>query len=204
VKTATVICEQCGKHVERPQKEVTRSLKLGRRIFCSNSCGAKYNNECIPRVRKQCQICGDYFETKEYGKGANTFCSRVCANQKARTLSPEGLEKLRQTDFEHEGNLNIASAMKSREAWKYVELEERLQSYPHEFECKIGDYIFDLVLPCFMVAVEFDGPDHRREKQRLSDAKKTQTAEDLGYIVLRREVKRATVIPNAVLDGVVP
>ena len=55
-----------------------------------------------------------------------------------------------------------------------------------------------------MIAVEFDGPDHRREKQRLSDAKKTQTAEDLGYIVLRREVKRATVIPNAVLDGVVP
>jgi very-short-patch-repair endonuclease len=92
--------------------------------------------------------------------------------------------------------------MKSREAWKYVELEKRLQ-VPHEFECEIGDYIFDLVLPCTMVAIEFDGPDHRIAKQRLEDAEKTHAAEALGYTVIRRAVKRATVIPRAVLDGIV-
>jgi very-short-patch-repair endonuclease len=94
--------------------------------------------------------------------------------------------------------------MKLREAWKYVELEKRLLNYPHEFECKIGNYIFDLVLPCSMIAIEFDGPDHKVEKQRTADTKKSQTAEDLGYTVLRREVKRATVIPSATLDGIVP
>ena len=94
--------------------------------------------------------------------------------------------------------------MKNREAWKYIELKKRLLSYPHEFECKIGNFIFDLVLPCSMIAVEFDGPDHRVEKQKSADAKKDQAAEALGYRVVRKEVKRATVIPSCVLDGVIP
>ncbi len=101
-------------------------------------------------------------------------------------------------------NLDISKAMKRREAWKYTELEERLQGYPHEFECKIGNYIFDLVLSCSMVAVEFDGPDHRNEKQRISDTKKDQAAKALGYTVVRKEVKRAAVIPSCVLDMIVP
>ena len=100
--------------------------------------------------------------------------------------------------------LPLHEIMKRREAWKYVELKERLRGYPHEFECKIGNYIFDLVLPASMVAIAFDGPDHRVEKQKATDTRKDKEAESLGYSVLRREVKRAAVIPSSVLDGVVP
>ena len=55
-----------------------------------------------------------------------------------------------------------------------------------------------------MVAVEFDGPDHRVKKKKIADTKKDQAAESLGYRVVRKEVKRATVIPSCVLDGVIP
>jgi len=55
-----------------------------------------------------------------------------------------------------------------------------------------------------MVVVEFDGPDHRIEKQRTADARKDEEAKNLGYVVVRREVKRAAVIPSAVLNGIVP
>ena len=205
MKIATVVCEFCRRSIERPQKEVTRSLKLGRRSFCSESCGAKYNNICIPRVLKHCSICGKRFETKQYGKGANTFCSRACANQLPRrrdTLAVK--EGQRRAGLKSKNLLPLHEIMKRREAWKYVELEKRLLGYPHEFECKIGNYIFDLILPLTMVAVEFDGPEHRGEKQKLTDAKKDQIAETLGYTVVRRDVQRATVIPSAALNGIVP
>ena len=55
-----------------------------------------------------------------------------------------------------------------------------------------------------MVAIEFDGPDHKIEKQRQADEKKAQIAESLGYTVLHRQVKRASVIPANALDGIVP
>ena len=205
MKIAAVTCEQCGSSVERPQKEVTRSLKLGRRFFCNNSCGAIFSN--APRkakeVLKVCLDCGKQFTCFDIAKAAS-FCSRSCASRNSQSLTPKRLKAARQSGASHKDNLDIAKAMKRREAWKYVELEERLQGYTHEFECKIGNYIFDLVLPCSMVAVEFDGPDHRIAKQRAADAKKDTEAENIGYTVVRIEVKRATVIPSNVLDGIVP
>jgi len=115
------------------------------------------------------------------------------------------MESVRRTGLEHKDNLiTTQETLKRREAWKYVELEKRLSGYPHEFECKIGDYTFDLTLPVSMVAIEFDGPDHRVEKQRQMDAKKETQALMLGYTVLRIAVKRGSIIPASVLTGIVP
>ena len=201
-----ITCAYCGKINDKPAREIKRQQKKGRTVFfCNNSCGALYSNasQRIPMMTKECPACGTTFKTKEHGKRSRFFCSGVCANQTPRILSPEGMERVRRTGLEHKDNLSVSAAMKSREAWKYVELEKLLLDVPHEFECEIGNYIFDLVLPCARVAVEFDGPDHRIEKQKLEDAKKTQTAEALGYTVVRRAVKRAAVIPSETLDGVV-
>jgi len=205
MKMTTVVCEQCGDTVERPKKEVTRSLKLGRKQFCDESCAALYNNVSIPRVTRQCPVCNKTFATKDYGKGSNTFCGRDCSNQMPRRRDTLAcIEGRRKAGLKSKNLLPLHEVLKRREAWKYVELTKRLRGYPHEFECKIGSYIFDLVLLAAMIAVEFDGPDHRIEKQRETDAKKEAQAVRLGYTVLHRQVKRASVIPANALDGIVP
>src|ERR1019366_5233923 len=203
-KKTTVICEYCGNSVIKAAREVTRSIKLGRRLFCNNSCGAKFGNKkaTIPTTHKSCEFCGTLFETKEWGKRANRFCSRICASAGSVTelrraaSSRVGLATL-------ENLLPMSDTLKLREAWKYVNLLPRLKNFPHEFECKIGNYIFDLVLPTVKVAVEFDGPNHRGTKQREVDWNKSKMAEVLGYLVLHREVKRASVFPASILDGIV-
>jgi len=129
----------------------------------------------------------------------------VCSNQTPRRRdTPACAEGRRKAGLKSKNLLPLHEVLKRREAWKYVELKVRLQDVPHEFECKIGKYIFDLVLRSAMVAIEFDGPDHKIEKQRDIDTKKANAAVELGYTVLRREVKRATVIPSCALDGIVP
>ena len=205
MRMAIVICESCYKDVIKPQKEVTRSIKLGRRFFCNNSCGAKFSNALrkAKEVTKCCLECGKEFTCFETAKAAS-FCSRSCASKNSQSITTKRITAARQAGLNSKNLLPLHEIMKRREAWKYVELEKRLQGYPHEFECKIGNYIFDLVLPCSMVAVEFDGPDHRTEKQRTADARKDEEAKNLGYTVVRREVKRAAVIPSAVLYGIVP
>ena len=54
-----------------------------------------------------------------------------------------------------------------------------------EFEYRIGDYIFDLVLFDSREIVEFDGPYHRKPAQRASDKRKTKVAEANGFRVIR-------------------
>ena len=205
MRMTTVVCEHCGKQVEKPKKEVTRSIKLGRKSFCGNSCGTKFSNTLrkAKEVTKCCLECGKEFTCFETAKAAS-FCSRSCASKNSQSITTKRITAARQAGLNSKNLLPMHEIMKRREAWKYVELEERLQGYPHEFEYKIGNFIFDLVLPCSMVAVEFDGPDHRVKRQKIADAKKDQAAEALGYRVIRKEVKRAAVIPSCVLDGVVP
>ena len=60
MRMTTVVCEHCGKQVEKPKKEVTRSIKLGRKSFCGNSCGTKFSNTLrkAKEVTKCCLECG--------------------------------------------------------------------------------------------------------------------------------------------------
>lgn len=41
MKTSNVICESCGILFKKPLKEVTRSLKMNRKQYCSRSCAGK-------------------------------------------------------------------------------------------------------------------------------------------------------------------
>lgn len=203
MKITKVTCSHCGKSVEKPQKEVTRSIKLGRKFFCNNICSGKANT-FLETMIQACIDCGKIFEIKPHGGRTQSFCSRLCANQVVRNRNtPAVIEAQRKAGLESKNLLPLHEVLKRRESWKYVELKERLQGITHEFECEIGDYIFDLVLPDLMTIIEFDGPDHKIEKQRIKDIAKDDLAASLGFKVLRKEVKRASVIPSSVLDGVV-
>jgi len=43
-KSATFICDCCGKEAEKPASELKRNKELDRKCFCSRSCATSYNN----------------------------------------------------------------------------------------------------------------------------------------------------------------
>lgn len=76
-----VKCETCGKSFLREKGEVTRNKRIGRRVYCSRSCGGKCkkNVEHIKSVRSDYDItqhCGnrkdEYSGFKWYMKVLNT------------------------------------------------------------------------------------------------------------------------------------
>jgi very-short-patch-repair endonuclease len=209
-KIVEILCEYCGKAVMRPRKEVTRSLKIGRRFFCNNSCGAKYSNASrkAEEFTKVCPVCEEEFTTSNKAHANKIYCSLYCLNHdpnRTTALYTEAsLKAMRDSGKKQQGNLDVAKAMKTREAWKYVELEKTLKTIPHEFEFKVDKYIFDLALPEHLLLVEFDGREHRTAKQKAVDAIKEELAKDLGYVVYHINVKSASVIPSNVLYGLVP
>jgi len=91
--------------------------------------------------------------------------------------------------------------LKRREAWKYALLEEALAGRSHEFEYRVGKYIFDLVLLDTKVLVEFDGGDHQAEPQKSLDKRKDQAAKKAGFMVIRRPVVPVTVIDPSTIEG---
>ena len=50
MKTEDVVCENCGVIFKKPSKEVNRSLKIGRKQYCSISCSKKIEQN-IQRLR---------------------------------------------------------------------------------------------------------------------------------------------------------
>jgi very-short-patch-repair endonuclease len=91
--------------------------------------------------------------------------------------------------------------LKRREAWKYAALERVLEGRKHEFEYKLGKYVFDLALLDTKTLVEFDGPYHRDPKQKQMDADKEKAAGIRGFVVIRRLVKPAVVIDPETIGG---
>lgn len=193
MKTTTVTCEQCGSPVIKPTKEVTRSIKLGRKFYCNNSCHLS-NRNSVPRFDKTCPQCGTVFPSSAKVR-ASTFCSRGCAS--AGSVTELRRESARRTGHLTKANLvGPVEALKAREAWKYEQLAPLLQNTAHEFEHKIGDYVFDLVLFDYRVIVEFDGPDHRGREQRMTDQNKDSVALAHGYTMVRKPVGKACGIPS--------
>lgn len=45
MKMISIICEQCGRTVEKPASEIKRNRKIGRKCFCNLSCSSAYRNE---------------------------------------------------------------------------------------------------------------------------------------------------------------
>lgn len=197
-------CEECGVRFDKCKSELKRSKRIGRRSFCSLKCsGTAVNRDKKAKtVILKCPVCSKDFKTSKKKK-ARRHCSRVCASKNSVTERRRAAAKVSGLRNMNKGNLlTIEELLKKREAWKYEPLKEALSDEPHEFECRIGDRIFDLVLTKKMIVVEFDGPDHLDAKQTLIDAKKDRLAASHGYRVVRRQVGRSCVIPPETLNGV--
>jgi very-short-patch-repair endonuclease len=188
MKTVKVICEFCKQEVTKPQKEVTRSLKRGRKFFCGLSCAASFTNTArrTKVITKLCPECGMEFSTKDTKK-ATTYCSVQCSNlNKNNFLTEAGREAQRQVGLANKGNLlTTAETLKIREAKKYAELEKNLYTVKHEFEYALNGFVFDLCIPDTRILIEFDGKYHRRIKQKETDAKKDLVAKACGYKLIR-------------------
>lgn len=95
-----------------------------------------------------------------------------------------------------ENLLSTQETLKRREGWKYVLLSAVLGGRPHEFEFKLGAFIYDLALFDSKTLVEFDGPDHVVS----ADTKKDKAARQHGWKIERRKVRPAEVIHPSTLD----
>ena len=101
------------------------------------------------------------------------------------------------------GDINAtAKGLLHREMWKYVEVDEFLNSIgiEHEFEVAIENSVFDMSLPKMKILVEFDSPYHNSEKQIYDDNKKTSVAENLGWKVVRIPVLSNAMIEREVIE----
>jgi hypothetical protein len=138
MRTVKVKCTTCGIDVVKPVGEYNRSVRLGRDFFCSSSCAAEKGN--APRRRKEFQMvcpgCGKTFTTTTYNKDRR-HCSPSCASK--ASMSEERRNAQRKAGFAKVGNLSSAKGLKSREKWKYSELEKVLTKELHEFEFELGD-----------------------------------------------------------------
>jgi len=111
-------------------------------------------------------------------------------------MSEERREAQRLAGLAHAQNLlSPAETLKQREAWKYAALEKVLREADRdfEFEYQVGGFVFDLALLDEKVLVEFDGPHHRGDEAER-DKHKEKMAKKRGFVVVRREVKAASVI----------
>lgn len=205
MSVVTVQCAWCNRDKTIPLSEYNRRIKQGHtEFFCNNQCGAYFVNSKKDKLRreivKQCSVCGNTFTTIS-GKDERKCCSSTCAHRRPMTgerlsWSRKGAQRCHEL---HPNVLNIeatASALKKREAWKYKELKEYLESkdIDYEFECPIEDRIFDLVLPEHGVIVEFDGKEHGIAQQQLVDQHKNRVAESNNYRIMRIPVSSNSAI----------
>lgn len=203
MKVSIIECTFCGKLVERPTKEVKRSKRLGRRLFCSLSCTAKttnYHRRVLP-IQKECVYCKSLFSSTT-SKKAKKYCSPSCASLGSITEKRKKSQQL-QGHLHSENLLKTHQALKLREEWKYKALEKelRITDRDFEFEFEIHPYIYDLALHDIRLLVEFDGKYHRTLSQRKLDKKKDEHANRAGWDVIRKRVVSNTQIsPELLVD----
>jgi len=200
-----IVCAGCGCLTKKPKGEVTRSIRLGRRMFCSRSCSAKAGN--VSRKSKQIKMtcpgpgCGKTFDTTTHNK-ARRHCSPSCASKASMSKSRRKAQRtggIMQID----NLLTTAETLKLREAWKYVAIKEMLakSGREFEFEFELADRVYDLALLDTKVLVEFDGPYREWSEQQEDDKDKEKIAEEAGFTVIRRQTLPATVISPLTLEG---
>ncbi len=205
-KKTTVVCTWCGNATIKASREVTRILKLKKHFFCSSSCAVRYGNSLrstYGTVAKICALCKASFTTSENPNKMGKYCGRLCASKDTNNVTEKRRESAREQGRLHKDNLMTASeTLKRREAWKYVEMEENLDSEPHEFEFALGNFVFDLLLSDLRILIEFDGNYHRDGRQKEKDKVKSDFAKSQGYCVVRITTDDTKVIPNSVLNEV--
>jgi very-short-patch-repair endonuclease len=209
-------CDHCGVEFQRSKKEINRHIKRGfDKSYCSKACAVTHLNnardDLKEEVIKQCKYCGKEFTTLT-GAKSSSFCSRSCASKGSVTdyRRDKALEVSKKI-FVHGGTRgleHLANMMKKREGWKYVELEELLNSLDikHEFEYVLPstNYICDLVLFDQKLLIEFDGPNHKTPKQAADDDVKGMVAAVTGdWNVVRIKVPPSSVIDPACILSLV-
>lgn len=199
-------CDWCGADYTLPYGEYRRKLRLGTSFFCSISCAASCRNELRGnkkvQIIKTCPVCAEEFKTWT-GSKSSTFCSRSCASKGSVTKRRrEQARKIGKANLRHDPEL-VATALRSRESWKYVKLHKLLKfaGEVFVFEFPVGHDIFDLALPAHRLLVEFDGIYHRGSKQKTLDAEKTANAERLGWSVTRIDTPDNRIIEPDVLHA---
>lgn len=93
--TITINCEHCNVEFNKTTSEYIRSVKLGRKHYCSLNCSKESNKVSI----KQCLCCGKEFTPP---KKDSKFCSRSCSvrhsnknrNGEKRNFSSVGLNNI--------------------------------------------------------------------------------------------------------------
>jgi very-short-patch-repair endonuclease len=196
-------CSRCEKEVEKPRGEVNRSLRLGRKLYCSTSCAAIVGN--TPKksrpVLRVCPICGAEVRSSTRRR-APRFCSRSCASKGSVTETRRAAQ--RAAGRAASANLiSTAESLKIRESWKYELLRTALESEKRdfEFEYELENFVFDLALHDKKILVEFDGRYHTGEVQLARDEEKNCAARRNGFCIIRRKVINMSVISPEVLRG---
>lgn len=201
IKTTVVLCSNCGDEFDRYVKEVNRCTRLGRNMYCSQSCQSKAHTVVKFRDEK-CIRCDTEFTSNNYKGKWSIYCSRSCAS--LSSVTEYRREQARQTGLKNKANLlTVSETMKLREAWKYSEIASELSDQPHEFEYPLDNYIFDLVLFSPRLMVEFDAPNHSLDINQIAiDRDKDLVARCNGFEILRIPVEAAKVIPKSVIFNI--
>ena len=164
-------------------------------------------------IEKVCPVCKkvfavdivpDYVGTHKYIKDGKTYCSRECASK--GSVTDYRRQRARDTVMNNpawnsvHNAENMARILKQREKPRYVNLKKELTrlGISHEFECCMGDYVYDLCLAENKIVFEFDEKYHCG-KQIQKDSAKTSYAEKLGYTMYRIPVAEGEIIP---IEGV--
>lgn len=201
-----IICANCGKSHIIDLGEYNYQIRRGRKnFFCSGKCAAIFNNQKNKKliIQKACEHCGVVFDCKSpYTK---RFCSRSCAS--AGSITDKRLAGNRKGGLNSSTSFNIFSAqhsLKHREAWKYVEIKQLLDTLhlEHEFEYIVDEkYIFDLFISKWNLLIEFDGDYHLNAKQEEFDNDKSSCALNHGYELVRISTQNNVVIsPASIYD----
>jgi len=202
----TETCRWCGAGFEMRVAERRRQRKHGvTNFFCSRSCACSYGNslrdDLTRIIVKRCPVCGADFETRADSHEA-TFCSRSCASAGSVTpyRSKRAAEVGRAVMAEKNPEM-IASGLRVREWWRYDDLDVVLTvaDVAHQFEYPITDCgttcIYDLALIDRQILVEFDGPYHNGDKQKLRDEVKELVAQNTGWQLVRVRVPTGAAVP---------
>lgn len=201
MSVVTIKCKRCGAPAPKDAREVKRSLKLARPMYCTQQCASIASNASIkaPTVERTCP-CGNVFTATTKVRSSD-HCSRGCASRYSVTDFRRERARITGAANSKMTFLTSADVLKRREHWKYARLRKVLRSRVHEFEFPLDGYVFDLALLDARILVEFDGPYHATGKQVDVDAAKDAVARANDFTIVRRTVPKSTVISPRTIAG---
>lgn len=206
MKTIDIYCTGCGLPVTKELKEVTRQRKNGNyKFYCNSKCFGLSNVKLVRSEYRFCEFCNNLFLT-DYTTDTR-HCSRGCAS--ANSVTDYRREKAREIGLNAiNGNLLkgreisvVALGLRTREMWKYVEIEALLNKnyLEHQFEYPLERYVYDLALYWDRILIEFDSMYHNGNSQIQIDKEKELLANSYNWRVVRIQTDYNNVIPGQVI-----